>query len=219
MPHGRGFNRDRNAVMNTHRSQNTRSIAVKALNVANTIKADREVKSLVTTIEATASSTAVVQNLTALVEGATFNNRIGRKVKSVSLRVRGHIKIHGSAGTSQWRMVIVRDNLGTTTQPVLTDVYADAASFYGNLNKRATPQINARYTILYDTHLIVSAAGSSIVLVDIEDKYIKVGSFVTFTGAAATDEGKGSIYAMSASNEPTNTVAVVCEVDYKFTDP
>ncbi len=50
------------------------------------------------------------------------------------------------------------------------------------------------------------------------DKYFKINSHCFFTGAASTDEGKGSIWLIAISNEGTNVPDVTGEVIIKWID-
>ena len=174
-----------------------------------------EYKSHLFGLSSVASTTPNIQNVTAIAQGDTFSQRDGNKIRSFSLSFRGHVRQNPSATLSFARVMLIRDNNGSTTQPVLADLFSDAASFYDNRHKLDDPQTNSRFTVLFDQHFGLSAVGPEILEFE---WYTKLDHHIFFTGTAATDEGKGAIYSIIGSNEATNTVVVDADTVYKFID-
>ncbi len=155
-----------------------------------------------------------VINLTAISQGDDIQNRQGRKIKLFSIRSTGSVRINASSTRSHGRCMIVRDNLGSTTIPVITDMFISVAQFVANQPRLDDPQTNARFSVLYDKFYILEQEQS----IKKIDHYQKIGSHVTFTGSATTDEGKGHIYLFVASNEATNDPVLAASTVIKYID-
>lgn len=194
-----------------------RSVARRALKIALQVKklVNVETKSFQQDLFASPSSSGTVTHLLALAQGDDFNNRQGRSVKLQSIRIKGNVQMHASATDSTYRLMIVRDNNGSTTQPAITDLFVDVTAFQNNENKLGDPQSNSRFTVLFDRYYIMTTAFSERHSIN---KYIKIRSHVLFSGTANTDEGKGAIYAFQASNEATNDPVVNANSMIKFID-
>ncbi len=160
------------------------------------------------------NTTGTVLNLTAISQGDDFSNRQGRKIKLFSIRSMGSVRVNASSTRSHGRFMIVRDNLGSTTIPAIADMFVSVAQFLANQPKLDDPQTNARFTVLFDKFYILEQEQS----IKKIDHYQKIGSHVTFTGTAGTDEGKGNIYVFSASNEATNDPIVAVSTVIKYID-
>ncbi len=193
-------------------------VAKKALDVALTVQAlvNVEYKSHKTTLQTDPNTSGNVAQLTGIAEGIGFNQRIGRSIKSVSLSIKGIISINGSATSTNYRLLIVRDNSGTTTVPAITDLFDSVAVFILNKNKLGDSQSNARFTVLSDTfyHLDIQNENSTIAI----KIWKKLNFHVRFSGAAASDEGKGAIYAFQASSEASLDPIVSVDTMYKYID-
>ncbi len=192
------------------------STAQRALNVATAVSklVNVESKSLVTLLTAAPASTGHVVNLTPIAQGDDFDDRQGRKIRLQSLRIRG--EAHINAGTlNSIRIMIVRDNNGSTTQPAITDLYTSVTLFHQNMNKLGDPQSNSRFSVLWDKYIMLANDNREM---SNFDKYIKLDSHVFFTGTAATDEGKGHIYAFIASNTGSNFPVLNADAMVKWID-
>ncbi len=191
--------------------------ASQALTVAYGVKKllNVEYKSHEVDIPTTISSTPNITNLSAIATGDDFNDRDGRKIKCVSLRYKGRISMHASANSSAVRMVIFRDNNGSTSIPGVTDLFASAATFLNNHNLLDDPQTNSRFSVLSDKIYLLSITGNQQAAYDI---YVKLNSHMYFSGSAATDEGKGAIYLLFVSNEATNVPNTLGNSVLKFID-
>ncbi len=173
-----------------------------------------EYKTITTSWAADPNTTGVVQLLSAMTQGDDIANRQGRKVKLFSIRSQGSIKLNASATSSHGRMIIVRDNLGSTTRPAITDMFPSVASFLAGQPRQDNPQTNARFSVIMDHRYLLEAEHS----LDWVNVYNKIGSHVTYTGTSATDEGKGNIYLFSASSESANDPVVAVSTVLKFID-
>ncbi len=163
----------------------------------------------------TCSTTVTISNLTAIAQGDDFLNRDGRKIRLKSISLRGNMRQNASATITRARLMVVRDNNGSTTQPVVTDLFSDAASYFGNRHKLDDPQHNSRFTVLMDRTFDLSDTGIQSYQ---WSWYKELDHHVYFTGTAATDEGKGHIYLFSASNEATNVPINEMDSVVKFID-
>ncbi len=194
------------------------SIATKALGTAYAVKKliNVEYKSIRQTFTTDPSSSGAVVNLTAIAQGDGLANRDGNKVRAKMLQVRGVAEMNASATASHVRMVIVRDNNGSTTIPSISDLYPSVAFFASNSLKTNAPQSNSRFSVLWDHWLSLDFVG-----------YGSTKSFayslpldhhIFFSGTGATDEGKGHLYLFIASNEAINDPNIVAQSVVQFLD-
>ncbi len=174
-----------------------------------------EYKTITTSFTTDPNSSGAVVNLTAIAQGDDIANRQGNKIRAKHISVRGHALIGASATASQLRMMIVRDNNGSTTQPAITDLFTDVTTFRTDANKLGDPQSNSRFSVLWDHFFLLDAVNSS-------QRKVKWSSsldhHIFYTGTAATDEGKGNMYLFIASNEATNDPIVAIDAMIKFID-
>ncbi len=190
--------------------------ASRALAVAYAVKKliNVEYFQLQTTIQADPNTSGNTQNLTAIAQGDIFNDRQGNKIRLKYLRLSGIVTLNASASDTQVRMVIVRDNNGSTTNPTISSLYTSLTVFHQNQPKLGDPQTNSRFSILWDKMVIVNT--------DTPTKQFSysmvLDHHVYFTGAATTDEGKGHLYLMIASSEVTNDPVVKGAVQVKWLD-
>ena len=192
--------------------------AEKALAVARAVRAliNVEYKSIRTNFAAAPDSTGTVANLTAIAQSDTLAGRDGNKVRAKWLKVAGLAVLDASATATSLRYVIVRDNNGSTTAPVITDVFSSANVMFNNQAKLDDPQTNSRFTILWDKIIILSATGGK-EQVPFEFS-MSLDHHIFFTGTAASDEGKGAMYLLQASSEATNDPVISASAIVKFLD-
>ncbi len=174
-----------------------------------------EYHSLLTSFTVDPSSSGAVVNLTAIAQGDTTVNRQGNKIRLKYLSVRGSVIQNASAANTNLRMMIVRDNNGNTTQPAITDLFVDVAGFVANGNKNGLPQANSRFTILWDKFVQLSDANGDMRAYSYS---MSLDHHTFFTGAGATDEGKGHLYLFIGSNEATNDPVVKVDSMVKWID-
>ncbi len=158
------------------------------------------------------NTTGAVANMTNISQGDGTSNRQGNKIRAKQLLVQGKIRLHPSATDSHVRMVLVRDNNGSTTQPTIAQLYGSATNFFNNLLKVGDPQTNSRFSVLWDKLVLLNS--------DTPTKGVHytmpLDHHIYYSGTAGSDEGKGNIYLMIASNEATNDpiVSILCQVVY-----
>ncbi len=191
--------------------------AGRALAVAYAVKKliNVEYRSITTDFTAAPSSSGAVVNLTAIAQGDDIANRQGSKIRAKYLSVKGHAKINTSASSTRLRMMIVRDNNGSTTQPAITDLFDDVGTFTVFKNKKGDPQSNSRFFVLWDKRLNFDATFHEQATIDYT---MSLDHHIFYSGTAATDEGKGNIYLFIGSNEATNDPVVAIDAMVKFID-
>ncbi len=214
MPKRRSRRRPRRMVAQSGGYLNTAS---KALAVAYAVKKliNVEFHTLNTNFTTDPSNAGAVVNLTAIAQGDTIASRQGNKIRVKYLECRGLVTLNASAADSQVRMMVVRDNNGSTSIPAITDLYADIATFRLNKPKLGDPQSNSRFSILMDKYIIVDAGHG---LSQTFKFSTALDHHVFYTGSAATDEGKGHLYLFIASNEATNDPSVQAVAMVKWID-
>ncbi len=161
------------------------------------------------------STSGAVVNLTAIAQGDTDASRQGSKIRAKHIECSGVVTLNASATNSRVRMVIVRDNNGSTTIPAITDLYSTVLRFVDGRPKLGTAQSNSRFSILNDRMIIVDAGHG------LTQKFFWSSSLdhhIYFSGTGATDEGKGHVYLFIASNEATNDPVVAANANLKFID-
>ena len=160
------------------------------------------------------SSSGAVVNLTAIAQGDNIDNRQGDKLRLKYISVRGTIFMHASATQSRVRMLILRDNNGSTTQPAITDLFSTVTVFGQNKNKLGDPQRNSRFSVLFDKMLMVDTDRPQYSF----NWSSQLDHHVFFTGVATTDEGKGHLYLFISSNEASNDPIVTADAMVKWID-
>ncbi len=170
---------------------------------------------LTTIGDTTPTTVAVFQHLSATTEGDDEGNRHGRKVAPFSIRIKGTCVIHESATSSTFRMIVFKDRMNQGTLQVIGDLFGSEGNFNAGTNKLGTAEVASRFQILYDKTFLLSDNGQKWARID---KYIKLSGNIYYTGTAATDEGKNSIFCMTGSNEATNTPTLTANSVFKWTD-
>ncbi len=214
MPHKSRYNNGR--PYNGKKASGYLNTASKALNVALAVKklVNIEYKSTFVTFTADPNSSGSVQLLSSIAQGIDVDDRIGNKIRAKSLKLSGMVILHASATETQIRMVIIRDNNGSTTRPVITDLY-NLADFRSNQLKIGDPQTNSRFTVLWDKFIMLDAVKQR----SAQFKYsMSLDHHIYYSGPTTSDEGKGNIYLFIASSEPTNDPAVSAESQIYFID-
>ncbi len=174
-----------------------------------------EFRTITTALTSAPNSTGAVVALTAIAQGDDIANRQGNKVRAKHMSVRGHININASATSTHGRMIIIRDNNGSTSQPAITDLFTDASTMRIGKNKLGDPQSNSRFTILWDYTYTLDAVNKN----QTYFKYTQeLDHHIYYTGTAATDEGKGHLYLFTVSSESTNDPVVSADCMVKFID-
>jgi hypothetical protein len=160
-----------------------------------------------------AGGTGTVDHLTAIPQGLDFDERIGNRISL--LRVDGRVILSCNVADtttqdSAIRLIIVRDKMAQGSVPVFTDIF-DAISVHDMRN--GLPDNLKRYDILYDSVTMLgndsSNAGIGIANVKFSTFSIPCNnSKCAFVGAAAADEGPGSLFFLTVTNKSANLPAI-----------
>lgn len=162
------------------------------------------------------NTSGAVVNLTAIAQGDDDNDRQGNKIRAKYIQVQGNIKLNASTATdTNTRMVIVRDNNGSTSQPAISDLYSSVAAFIANKPPFKDPQSNSRFSILMDKWVNVNDISTRAKPVQWS---MSLDHHIYFTGGAATDEGKGHLYLFIASSEATADPVVAITSVFRYLD-
>ncbi len=178
----------------------------------------RELGRVRVVMDATPDTTAVVQNVSAVAEGDDVGNRHGRKIHAESIEVRGTIIKNTASQANGVRLLIFRDNLGTTTAPTLADLFTDENDFFQNQQRLINEQPMKRFTILWDKFFALNENFDGQTTMVPFSYHKKLNHNILYTGAAVTDEGKNSLWFMSGSDEVSNTPALRGDIVFKYTD-
>ncbi len=161
------------------------------------------------------NTTGAVVGLCAIAQGDDTGERQGNLITIRHLKVGGTAALHVSGADTRLRMMIIRDNFGTTTRPVIADMFADATVFHQNKTRLGNPQAMARFTVLWDKCLTLSDTGRQSVCWSYS---VDLNSVCLYSGSAATDEGKGALYLFIASSEAANDPIVTADMQIFYTD-
>ncbi len=169
-------------------------------------------------MDSTPDTTAVVQNISSLSQGDDVAARHGRKVHATHLSIRGSVGKAAASPRTNMRMMVFRDNLGTTTAPTRADLFSDENDFFNNLHRLINEQPQKRFTILWDKFIQLNE-GFDGQLTGAQFKFSKKLNFdILYTGTANTDEGKNSLWFMSGSSEATNVPSLQGDIVFKYSD-
>ncbi len=182
-----------------------------------TILNSRELYRIRIDMDSTPDTTAVMQYISAVPEGVGAGNRSGKKIRANHVSIRGSIIKLGASGGTQVRLILFRDNLGSTTPPTLGDLFSDENDFHENKHMLISEQVQKRFTIMWDKFIILNENFDGETTAA-QFKFSKKLNFnILFTGAASTNEGKNSLWLLSGSNE-TNVPLLNGDVVFKYSD-
>ncbi len=168
-----------------------------------------------TAVDTTPDTTAVIQNLSAIAEGLDDNNRLGRKIHAEKIEISGIMSKHSVSTFSSYRIVLFRDNFGTTTAPDRADLFENENDFFNGKPRAHSTQKLKRFTILMDKHIVLNETFDNNNTARPFSFTKKLNWNILYTGTAATDEGKNNLWLMTGSDEATNVPSV--ELDAMFT--
>lgn len=216
MPRGRSVNI---ATGSGHRSKVTLAKLARKVNKNARVLGNREIKRIRFTFgDTTPSTTSVVQNLTGIGQGDAPNQRTGSKIHLKHVSVSGSIVKNTSFPFTKIRMIIFRDNLGGTTPPVIGDIFSSEDDFHDNEHRQPEEQPMARFTVLWDKYIILNEGFDGQTTAAAFKFSKRLNSTVLFSGSASTNEGKNSLWLMSASDEATNTPSLTADIVVKYSD-
>ncbi len=182
------------------------------------ILSSKELGRIRITIDPTPDTSAVVQNISFVAQGDDVGDRHGRKIHAQSLSVKGSIVKAGGAANTKVRMLIFRDNLGSTTAPTLTDLFNDENDFFDNHHRLINEQPMKRFSILWDKYIIINEPFDGALTVASYKFSKKLNFDILYTGTTASNEGKNSLWLMSGSNQVSAVPASTGDVVFKFSD-
>ncbi len=189
---------------------------VKALRIVKAIQRGTEKKTIqVVVADSTPTTTAVVQHLSACATGDDLSSRDGRRIKAFSIQLMGTLTMHETATTTSTRVIVFIDHANQGTVPALALWWDDDASFFNGEMRGQSPDANSRFIVLYDKVILQSDSGTKLNRIKF---YKRIFHQITYTGTAATDEGLGTIFIMTASSEVTNTPTLVLKSTFKWVD-
>ncbi len=178
---------------------------------------NRELKLLGTPFNVAPSTAVTIVPIADTVQSLDSDGRIGDVIMPSHMEVRGTVELHASATRSHVRMMIVRDNSGTTTVPVITDLFTSNAQFMANKSTIGDSQSRGRFTILWDKWVqLDQIAHGEIKSVVMRKKLAKKA--VVMTGPAITDGGINGLYLFFGSSEVTNDPIVNMTCHLWYTD-
>lgn len=178
----------------------------------------KEINFVRAAVDTTPDTTAVIQNVSLTAQGLDDNDRIGRKIHARKIELAGIVEKHTSANFSSYRIILFRDNLGTTTAPVRGDLFESEDDFFNGKMRTHNEQSFKRFTFLMDKHIILNEAFDGNVMARTIHWKKKLNFDILYTGAATTDEGKNSLWIISGSDEATNVPGVDIDVMLTYSD-
>lgn len=169
-------------------------LATKAFTLAKTLATviNAEKKYADTAYTGTNCSNAYTPtSVTAIVQGATANQRNGNSIKLVSLNMKGYIA-QSANFNAMARVMLVRDKFNQGTIPAIADILQNTAS-----TQTVVSPLNidnaGRFQVMYDRLFTMTNTGQSQVFFK---KYFKLNHHARYNGAAATDEKQGQIFVL-----------------------
>lgn len=190
----------------------------KKVNKNSRALASKELGRIRVTIDPTPDTTAVMQNVVDISQGDDVTNRHGRKIHAESISIRGSINKHGTSSFTTVRMMLIRDNLGSTTPPTLADLFIDENDFFENKHRLINEMPMKRFSILWDKYINLNESFDGQLTNAFYQFHKKLNFNILFTGTASTSEGKNSLWFMSGSNEASNVPANKGDIVFKYSD-
>lgn len=176
-----------------------------------------------------------IQNLTPLAQGTDINQRIGNKVRPISLHMRSIFSgaLNSTAAgpySTSVRMLIIQDSNDDGVVPVATDIFAASGNTTSALNWENSV-INHRFKVLLDKlfelNKIDNTTGTATSVVTFTNasyravsKYIKCikCSPVCYSGTANTAYAKGQFYLVVMADSNTDKPTVNYTIRFKYQD-
>jgi hypothetical protein len=153
-----------------------------------------------------ATQSGVVVCVSQLAQGLTSTDRVGDSIKLQHIEVRGTVIINAAATNTTVRVLVFRDLDGYGTAPTGADVLENVG---GTVAPNSPYKFNKRdrFSILFDEMFqlqSVLAQGQSSAAWYYSSEHAGHVKYLGTTAAAASN-GKGSVYVLAISEEPTNT--------------
>ncbi len=200
------------------RKQSGIKALAKKVNKNSRILASRELGRVMADLDSTPTTTATVQLVSSTATGDDISSRDGRKIHAESIEISGVVSKHSTSVFSLYRMVLVRDNLGTSDAPILTDIFLDENDFFSNHPRLKNPQPMKRFTILWDKFIPLNENFDGQNQVKAFHMKKKLNFDIYYSGTSATDEGKNSLWLIQGSDEGTNIPTVNAGFVMQYSD-
>ncbi len=176
-----------------------------------------EEKNLETLVSSAAFDTnGTVYSISTVAQGTDYTQRVGDSIRMQHIQVRWRVFKNAAATQSMCRVILFRDLDGYGTAPVTGDVM----QFAGVATAPLSPPdwLNRkRFAIIRDELVTLNNTGESSVCgmwqVPHNGHILYLG-----TTAAASSNGKGSVYMLVISDESTNTPTIAFSSRIAFTD-
>ncbi len=178
----------------------------------------REQGRLLTTMDTTPDTTAVMLNCAAIAVGDDEGDRSGREIHAESISIRGSIAKAAASTATSVRFMLLRDNLGSTTPPTLADLFTGEGNFFDNKHRLMQEQNMKRFTIFWDYSFVLNENFDGQVTTKLFKYYKKLNFKMTFTGTTGATEGKNSLWLLTGSDEASSVPIVAGDIVFKFTD-
>lgn len=174
------FRKKRSSVAWYNRKFTAFDVASKALRAAKYVKSLINVeKKFLDTVQAntSVSSTAGVNQLSAISQGTDYNQRDGLSVKAASIQGRIQVTANSTSTVGhQLRYILVRDMNDDGTAPVISDLLESAT----NVNSPLNHTFGDRFKVLYDKSFNTSQTGPEI---QVKDFYIPLNDHIKWSDA------------------------------------
>lgn len=164
----------------------------------------------------TSSSTGVISRLSDVPQGDDYNGREGRSILAKSHQMYGSINVNTSSTTpTVFRVIVFRDTVQDgSNAPVVSDILA-SGSVYDIRNP--DPVMMKRFIILVDKvfNLSPDTRESAVIA-----RYTKLSHHIKYAGTGQTDadQGEGSIWCITISNQATNTPTMIWTSRLRYYD-
>lgn len=170
-----------------------------------------------TTVTSTAfDTTGSLVPISRIAQGLNYTERVGNSIKLQHIEVRGRIYKNSSSSASVVRVLLVRDLDGYGTQPDVSTMMESVGTVAAPLTQHDFLN-RKRFSFLYDELLTLNNTGESSSTFEIQ---LPHEGHVLYLGttAAASSDGKGSLYMLFISDESTNTPTYAFSARIIFTD-
>ncbi len=200
------------------RKQSGMKALAKKVSKNSRLLAGREIGRVNADLATGPSTTSTVQLISSTASGSDISSRDGRKIHAESIEISGNVAMNATAIFSIYRMVLVKDTAGTTTAPVITDIFQDEDAFFQGEPRLPNPQPLKRFVVLWDKVITLNENFDGQRQVKAFKMKKKLNFDVYYSGTNATDEGKNSLWLIQGSDEATNVPSVNAAFVFSYSD-
>lgn len=158
------------------------------------------------------ATTGQLTLLNGCIQGSAATNRIGRRIRMVSVYLRGRILMAGtSTGSSPIRIIIFYDRQTNGAAPTATDLLtSDAISSFNNLNN------NRRFQVVADiTRSCIGTAGPQALYFSNFKKIDLSTEFNTGNAGTVADITTGSLYALCYASPGIGVASLITNLNVR----